>query len=207
LYPEPPPPGLVPNCAEAGVLGVLPGIIGTIQANEALKLILGIGNSLVGRLLLFDALAMQFREMKLHKNPDCPMCGAHPTITRLIDYEEFCGVKSPLSTQQITNDTEISVEQLKQRLDNGDNVFLLDVREPYEYKLVNLGGDLIPLRAIPTRIAELDASKEIVVYCHHGTRSAHAVNFLQKAGFTNVKNLVGGIDQWSLKIDPKLPRY
>lgn len=203
LYSEPPPPGLVPSCAEGGVLGVLPGIIGSIQANETLKLLLGIGVSLVGRLLLFDALAMQCREMKLRKNPACPMCGEHPTIDHLIDYEEFCGVK-PLPSARETN---ISVEDLKKRLDGGDDVFLLDVREQHEYELVNLNGVLIPLGTLPSRTAELDPSREIIVYCHHGIRSVQGANLLRKAGFANVKNLSGGIDEWAVRIDPKLPRY
>jgi adenylyltransferase/sulfurtransferase len=206
LYAEPPPPGLVPSCAEGGVLGVLPGIIGTIQANETIKIILGIGEPLVGRLLLLDALKMQFRELKLKKNPDCPLCGARPTITHLIDYDAFCGVPSQ-TPQHKTLNSEMTVRELKARLDNGDNLFLLDVRQPYEFKLVNLGGTLIPLGELPQRVHELDASQEIVVYCHHGMRSAHAVAFLRQAGFANVKNLSGGIDAWAREVEPTMKRY
>jgi adenylyltransferase/sulfurtransferase len=206
LYAEPPPPGLVPSCAEGGVLGVLPGIIGTIQANETIKLILGIGEPLVGRLLLLDALKMQFRELKLKKNPDCPLCGARPTITHLIDYDAFCGVPSQ-TPQRSTLNSEMTVRELKARLDNGNNLFLLDVRQPYEFKLVNLGGTLIPLGELPQRVHELDASQEIVVYCHHGMRSAHAVAFLRQAGFANVRNLSGGIDAWAREVEPTMKRY
>ncbi len=202
LYSEPPPPGLVPNCAEAGVLGVLPGIIGTIQAAETLKILMGIGSTLIGRLLLFDALAMQFREMKLRKNPDCPICGTHPTINHLIDYESFCG------TRIVADDeAEISVEELKAKRDRSEDIFLLDVREPHEYRIANLNGYLIPLNELPKRAKELDPSKQIIVHCHHGMRSARAVDFLRQAGFPNAKNLAGGIDQWSQKIDPTLVRY
>lgn len=202
LYSEPPPPGLVPNCADAGVLGVLPGIIGTIQAVETLKILMGIGSTLVGRLLLFDALAMHFREMKLRKNPDCPICGTHPTINQLIDYESFCGINVVPA-----DDEEVSVEELKAKRDRGVDLFLLDVREPHEYRIANLNGYLVPLNELPNRIKELDPSKQIIVYCHHGMRSARAVDFLRQSGFTDVKNLAGGIDQWSLKIDPTLARY
>ncbi len=205
LYSEPPPPGLVPSCAEGGVLGVLPGIIGTIQATETVKLLIGIGEPLIGRLLLFDALTMRFRELKLRKNPHCPICGEHPTINRLIDYEAFCGI-----IHQPTNgeaEFEITVEELKQKLDGGADVFVLDVREPHEYKIVNINAQLIPLNDLPKRVNELDSSKEIVVHCHLGQRSARAVEFLRQLGFKKVKNLVGGIDQWAKKIDPSLPRY
>lgn len=203
LYSEPPPPGLVPNCADAGVLGILPGIIGSIQATEAIKVLLGLGNVLVDRLLLFDALAMQFREMKLRKNPSCPVCGEHPAITQLIDYEEFCGV-APV---QRTSRTEISAEELKQRLDNGDRPFLLDVREPEERAIAHIGGTMIPLGALAGRLDELNKFAEIVVYCHHGIRSAHAVGLLRRAGFTNVMHLKGGIDEWSSAVDVTVPRY
>ncbi len=203
LYSEPPPAGLVPNCAEAGVLGVLPGIIGAIQAVETLKILMGIGSTLAGRLLLFDALAMQFREMKLRKNPDCPACGSHPTITHLIDYESFCRTE----VLAADDDDEVSVEKLKTKRDAGEDFFLLDVREPHEYRIANLNGYLIPLNELPQRLKELDRSKEIIVYCHHGIRSAHAVDFLRQAGFANVKNLAGGIDHWSRTIDSSLPRY
>jgi adenylyltransferase/sulfurtransferase len=205
LYAEPPPPGLVPSCAEGGVLGVLPGIIGTIQANETIKLILGIGEPLVGRLLLFDGLKMQFRELRLKKNPDCPLCGTHPTITRLIDYESFCGIALP--SAQTSLGESITVHELKAKLDKGDKPFLLDVRQQGEHNFVNLGGLLIPLNELPQRIHELDVSKEIVVYCHHGTRSAHAVAFLRREGFAKAVNLSGGIAEWAGKIDPTMPRY
>ena len=206
LYSEPPPPGLVPSCAEGGVLGVLPGIIGTMQANEVVKLLLGIGEPLIGRLVLFDALKTQFRELRLRKNPDCPICGTHPTIHKLIDYEAFCGI----APQRPTNDHaahEMTVEELKQRLDLHDDIFILDVREPHEYEISNLGGYLIPLNDLPKRASELDSSKEIVVYCASGIRSARAVNFLTELGFKKVKNLVGGINAWAEEIDSSLPRY
>jgi adenylyltransferase/sulfurtransferase len=205
LYSEPPPPGLVPSCAEAGVFGVLPGIIGSIQAAETIKILLGIGSSLIGRLLLFNSLAMQVREMVLRKNPDCPICGDHPTIKELIDYDEFCNAAS---AQPHPADTgEISVEELKHRLDAGDEIILLDVREPHEYQLVNLRGTLIPLSTLLSRVGELDSSKETVVHCHHGIRSAHVAKLLRKAGFKNVKNLAGGIDEWARKIDRTMVRY
>ncbi len=209
LYPAPPPPGLVPSCAEGGVLGVLPGIIGSLQALEVIKLILGEGQPLIGRLVLFDALQFKFRELKLKKNPECPICGDNPTIHELIDYEQFCGVK-PHGTQQeeVTDEkTEITVEQLKTKLDRGDDLFILDVREPYEYEIVNIGAYLIPLGELPKRIEELDPSKEIVVHCKSGGRSARAAEFLRKNGFKSVKNLVGGIDVWAERIDQGLPKY
>ncbi len=206
LYPEPPPPGLVPSCAEGGVLGILPGLVGLIQATEAIKLIIGKGEPLIGRLLLVDALGMRFRELKLRKNPDCVVCGNHPTVTKLIDYEEFCGLreeKKPVST----NSFEISVEELKRRLDAKEDVFILDVREPHEYQICNLNGHLIPLNDLPKRVNELDPDKEVIVHCKMGGRSAMAVEFLQKSGFTKAKNLTGGILAWSDKIDPKVPKY
>jgi adenylyltransferase/sulfurtransferase len=209
LYPEPPPPGLVPSCAEGGVLGILPGLVGLIQATEAIKLILGSGEPLVGRLLLVDALGMKFRELKLRKNPDCVVCGKHPTVTKLIDYEEFCGLRGkekPVTTTQ-PGVPEITVEELKQRLDAKDDLFILDVREPHEYKICNLNGHLIPLAEIPKRVQELDPGKEMVVHCRSGVRSAKAVAFLRQAGFTNVKNLKGGILAWADRIDPKMPKY
>lgn len=206
LYPEPPPPGLVPSCAEGGVFGVLPGIIGTIQATETIKLLLGIGEPLIGRLLLFDALKMQLRELKLRKDPACPVCGEHPTITRLIDYEEFCGMKNtPANGEETMN--EISVEQLKRRIENGEQLLLLDVRQPFERKIANIGGTLIPLGELASRVHELDSSREIIAYCHTGVRSGRAVEFLRGLGFKKVKNLVGGIDMWSEKIDPDVPKY
>ncbi len=205
LYAEPPPPGLVPSCAEGGVLGVLPGIIGTIQATETIKLILGIGTPLIGRLMLLDALTMQVRELKLRKNPECPMCGEHPTIKELIDYEAFCGI-APTDGGSV-REFEITPEELKAKMDRGEDVFVLDVREPHEYQIVNMNGYLIPLNDLPKRVHELDSAREIVVHCHHGTRSARAVELLRDLGFTKVKNLVGGIDAWAERVAPHLTRY
>jgi sulfur-carrier protein adenylyltransferase/sulfurtransferase len=207
LYPEPPPPGLVPSCAEGGVLGVLPGIVGAIQAAEALKLIIGKGEPLIGRLLLFDALAMRFRELKLRKNPDCPACGAHPTITKLIDYAEFCGIRGEEAPAPQSSVPEITARELKLRLDRGDDVFILDVREPHEYQICNLGGYLIPLGDLPRRVNELDSSREIVAHCRSGKRSAEAADFLRQAGFGKVLNLKGGILAWSDEVDPSVPKY
>ena len=207
LYSEPPPPGLVPSCAEGGVLGVLPGIIGTIQASETIKLILGIGEPLIGKLLLLDALKVQFRQLKLRKNPECPICSEHPTIDKLIDYEAFCGVTPEPENGREQKKFEISIFDLKEQLDRGDDVLILDVREPHEYEIVNMGGYLIPLGDLPKRVHELDSAREIVVHCHHGPRSARAVAFLQQMGFQKVRNLVGGIDQWAATVDPTLPRY
>jgi sulfur-carrier protein adenylyltransferase/sulfurtransferase len=207
LYPEPPPPGLVPSCAEGGVLGVLPGIVGTIQAAETLKLIIGKGQSLAGRLLLFDALAMKFRELKLRKNPECPVCGDHPTITKLIDYEEFCGIRGEEAAMPDLNVPDITPTELKARLDRGDDIYILDVREPHEYQICNIGGHLIPLGELARRAAELDSSKEIVAHCRSGKRSAEAVDFLRKAGFRKISNLKGGILAWSDEVDPAVPKY
>lgn len=204
LYASPPPPGLVPSCAEGGVLGVLPGIIGSLQAIETIKLIIGRGDPLIGRLVLFDALKLKFRELKLKKNPDCPICGDHPSISKLIDYEQFCGI-DPAVSQSPSH--QMTVEELKARLDRHDDVFILDVREPHEYEIVNMGGHLIPLDDLPERVHELDSSREIVVHCKVGSRSARVVNFLRQSGFKKVKNLAGGIDAWAAKIDPSLPRY
>jgi adenylyltransferase/sulfurtransferase len=206
LYPEPPPPGLVPSCAEGGVLGILPGLVGVIQAAEVIKLILGKGEPLIGRLLLVDALAMKFRELKLRKNPDCPVCGTHPTITKLIDYNEFCGIRGEEAPLE-TGVPEIQVEELKRRLDAGEDVFVLDVREPHEYQICNIGGHLIPLGDLPKHIHELDSSREIVAHCRSGARSAKAVNFLRQAGFRKVHNLAGGILAWADRVDPKMPKY
>ena len=211
LYPEPPPPGAVPSCAEGGVLGILPGLVGLIQATETIKLILGSGDPLIGRLLLVDALGMKFRELKLRKNPDCAVCGSHPTVTKLIDYEEFCGLRGqekPVNTPP-PGVPEITVEELKQRLDAKEEIFILDVREPHEYKICNINGHLIPLGDLPKRLQELDAAKdkELVVHCHKGGRSARAVAFLQQAGFKKAKNLKGGILAWADRIDPKVPKY
>src|SRR5271169_5932259 len=207
LYPEPPPPGLVPSCAEGGVLGVLPGIVGSIQAAETLKLIIGVGEPLVGRLLLFDALAMRFRELKLRKNPDCPLCGTHPTITKLIDYAEFCGIRGEEAPAPQTSVPEITPRDLKARLDRGDDLYILDVREPHQYQICNLGGHLIPLGDLSKRVSELDSSREIVAHCRSGKRSAEAVEFLQRAGFRKVLNLKGGILAWSDDVDPSVPKY
>ncbi|MGA3196373.1 MAG: molybdopterin-synthase adenylyltransferase MoeB [Terriglobales bacterium] len=206
LYPEPPPPGLVPSCAEGGVLGILPGLVGVIQATETIKLILGQGDSLVGRLLLVDALGMKFRELKLRKNPDCPVCGKNPTITQLIDYEEFCGIRG--QEEPAGNDVPtISVEELKKKLDAKADIFILDVREPHEYQICNLQGYLIPVGDLPKRVNELDSSREIIAHCKMGGRSAKAVNFLRRSGFKKVYNLTGGINEWAEKIDPKMPKY
>src|SRR5205814_2030511 len=193
LYPEPPPPGLVPSCAEGGVLGVLPGIVGSIQAMETIKLVLGRGDNLVGRLLLFDALGMKFRELKLRKNPNCPMCGTHRTITKLIDYYQFCGVRGEEAPGPAVQVPEITPRELKARLDRGDDLFILDVREPHEYQICNLKGHLLPLGELPRRVHELDSSREIVAHCRSGKRSAEAVDFLRKAGFRKILNLKGGI--------------
>jgi molybdopterin/thiamine biosynthesis adenylyltransferase/rhodanese-related sulfurtransferase len=206
LYPEPPPPGLVPSCAEGGVLGILPGLVGVIQATETIKLILGKGTPLIGRLLLVDALDMKFRELKLRKNPDCPACGTHRTITKLIDYNEFCGIRGEESTVDL-NVPEMQVEELKQKLDAGDDIFVLDVREPHEYQICNIGGHLIPLGELPKRVNELDSSREIVAHCRSGMRSAKAVDFLKQAGFKKVRNLAGGILAWADRVDPKIPKY
>jgi adenylyltransferase/sulfurtransferase len=207
LYPAPPPPGLVPSCAEGGVLGVLPGIVGTLQALETIKLIIGQGDSLVGRLVLFDALKFTFRELKLRKNPECPICGSAPSITSLIDYELFCGIEPPVHDEESHRQFEITVEELKRRMDRNDDFILVDVREPHEFEIVNIGGRLVPLADLPNRMNELDLSRDIVVYCKSGARSGRAVNFLRTSGFTRAKNLVGGIDAWAQKIDPRLPRY
>jgi molybdopterin/thiamine biosynthesis adenylyltransferase/rhodanese-related sulfurtransferase len=207
LHAEPPPAGLVPTCAEGGVLGVLPGIIGSIQAAEAIKLILGFGRSLAGRLLLLDAVAMEFRELKISRNKSCPICGDNPTITTLIDYEEFCSMKQEAAQENPGARTDITVQQLKERMDRGEDLLLLDVRQPYEYQLARLNALLIPLDQLGQRLSELDRKKEIVVYCHSGMRSAFASKFLREQGFDKVQNLLGGIDAWSVHIDPSLVRY
>jgi adenylyltransferase/sulfurtransferase len=206
LYPEPPPPGLVPSCAEGGVLGILPGLVGVMQATEVIKLILGIGDPLIGRLLLIDSLGMKFRELKLRKNPECPVCGTHRTITKLIDYDEFCGIRGEEKPVE-SGIPEMQVEELKRRLDAGEDLFILDVREPHEYQICNLGGHLIPLGDLPKRVNELDTSREIVAHCKMGGRSAKAVQFLRQAGFTKVKNLTGGITAWADRIDRSMPKY
>ncbi len=223
LYPEPPPPGLVPSCAEGGVLGILPGLVGVIQATETIKLILGIGDPLIGRLLLVDALGMSFRTLKLRKNPDCPVCGTNPTVTELIDYDQFCGIAPPSSVgplevardKAVANASivegipQITVEQLKQKLDAKENIFVLDVREPHEYPIANLGAPLIPVGSIESRINEIAAHKndEVIIHCRSGARSQKAALALKAAGFTNVSNLTGGILAWAEKIDPSMPKY
>jgi len=206
LYPEPPPPGLVPSCAEGGVLGILPGLVGVIQASEVIKLILAAGDPLIGRLLLIDALGMKFRELKLRKNPDCPACGTHRTITKLIDYNEFCGIRGEEKPVE-AGVSEIQVEELKRRLDAGDDLFVLDVREPHEFQICNINGYLIPLGDLPKRVHELDSSREIVAHCRSGVRSGKAVAFLQQAGFKKVHNLAGGILAWADRVDPRMPKY
>lgn len=206
LYPSPPPQGLVPSCAEGGVLGVLPGIVGTLQALEVIKLIIGQGDPLIGRLVLFDALKFSFREFELKKNPDCPVCGTSPTIHSLIDYEQFCGIE-PSSNNGENQTDQITPEELKKKFDRGDDFYLLDVRDTNEYEIANLGGVLIPLRDLQERVSEIDPLKEIVVHCKSGVRSSIAVKFLKNSGFTKVKNLIGGIDAWSQRIDSKVPRY
>jgi len=217
LYPEPPPPGLVPSCAEGGVLGVLPGLLGIVQATEVIKLILNVkeagkGEPLIGRLLLVDALGMRFRELKLRKNPDCPVCGTHPTVTELIDYDQFCGITPPAKeTTQVANVQngvpQIGPEELNRRRTAGEDVFVLDVREPHEYQIANIGGYLIPLNDLPKRVSELDSEKNIVVQCKSGGRSQRAAEFLQQQGFKHIENLAGGITAWSDKIDPSIPKY
>jgi len=206
LYPEPPPPGLVPSCAEGGVLGVLPGLLGVIQATEVIKLILGTGEPLIGRLLLVDALAMRFRELKLAKDPECPVCGANPTVKKLIDYEQFCGIRGeeqPVSTTV----PEIQPEELKRRLDAGEDIQVLDVREPFEYQIANLGAKLIPLGELAQRTGELDSNREIVTHCKGGVRSLKAAEILKQAGFAKVSSMAGGILAWSAKVDPTVPKY
>ena len=207
LYPEPPPPGLVPSCAEGGVLGILPGLVGLIQATETIKLILGAGEPLIGRLLLVDALAMRFRELKLRKNLDCPVCGTHPTVTALIDYNQFCGIRGEEAPSAVARIPEIQPEELKRRLVAGEDIYILDVREPHEYQICNIGGHLIPLGDLPKRVSELDSVREIVVHCKMGGRSTKAVEFLRKSGFSRVHNLAGGILAWSDKVDPSVPKY
>ena len=209
LYPEPPPPGLVPSCAEGGVLGILPGLIGVVQATETVKLILGNGEPLVGRLLLYDALAMRFRELKLRRNPECPMCGDHPTITKLIDYQQFCGIPShePAPVAGVA-EGEIDPTEVKAKLDRGDRFLLIDVREPHEYQICNIpGAKLIPLGELPKRLSELDSAVDIVAHCKSGVRSGKAVDLLRQAGFRKVKNMKGGILAWSDKVDPRVPKY
>jgi adenylyltransferase/sulfurtransferase len=210
LYPEPPPPGLVPGCEEGGVLGILPGIIGNLQALEVVKLIIGRGTPLIGKLLLFDGLRMEFRELKFRKKSDCPVCGANPTLTELIDYDEFCGIgqKIPLNPPLLKGDWETTPQELKKRLDQGVKIKILDVREPHEYEICKIdGSQLIPLGELPHRLNDLDSNLEIVVHCHYESRSVEAVRILREKGFQNVKWLIGGIDAWSEKVDSSIPRY
>jgi molybdopterin/thiamine biosynthesis adenylyltransferase/rhodanese-related sulfurtransferase len=213
LFAEPPPPGEVPSCAEAGVLGVLPGIIGCVQALEAVKLLLGQGDSLIGRLLLFDALRLRFREMRLRRDPACPVCGDHPTIHELIDYERFCGyAPAEAVTENRMNDEvpEITPTELKARLDRGDRLTIIDVREPFEWEIGNLepqGARLIPLKQVPQRLGEISPDEEIVLQCRSGARSAQALGFLRRHGYERVLNLKGGILAWSDEVDPSIPKY
>ena len=210
LYPEPPPPGEVPSCAEGGVLGILPGLIGCIQATEGVKLILGKGSSLIGRLLLYDALQMKFQEFKVRRNPKCPMCGDKPTITQLIDYEQFCGVRGQETPAAASTDSdwEITVDELKKRLDRNDRVFILDVRNPEEFQICRIpGSTLLPLPELPQRFRELNQDQEMVIHCKSGMRSLKATNFLRQQGFRKVKNLQGGILAWATSIDPTMPKY
>ena len=209
LYPEPPPPGLVPSCAEGGVLGILPGLVGVIQATEVIKLILGKGEPLIRRLLLVDALAMRFRELKLRKNPECPVCGKNPTVTKLIDYEQFCGImpETPQEKNMKNGIPQLSVKEYKSRIDQGEDLFLLDVREPYEYQIAQIGGTLIPQNDVPNRLAEIPRDKEIVVQCRSGARSQRIAELLKQQGYTQVVNLAGGILAWADEIDPTVQKY
>lgn len=210
LFPEPPPPGSVPSCAEAGVFGVLPGIIGSVQALEALKLILDTGEPLIGRLLLFDALRMRFREMRLRRDPACPVCGDNPTVRELIDYERFCGIHPPGASKDSEMIPEITPTELKQRLDRGDRLTIIDVREPMEWDIGNLepqGARLIPLAQVPARLDEIPRDEEIVLQCRSGARSGQALQYLQAQGYERVLNLKGGILAWSDQVDPTIPKY
>ncbi len=208
LYPEPPPPGMVPSCAEGGVLGVLPGIIGCIQTTEILKLILGRGAPLVGRLLMFNALDMKFRELKLRRDPECPICGEHPTIRELIDYEQFCGIVPQPAAAEMNPD-EVTVQELKRALDNPSlNIGVLDVREPDEHEIAHIAGvPLIPLGTLPQRFTELDPNRALYVHCKSGVRSMKAVNFLKEQGFKYAKSVKGGILAWAEEIDSNVPKY
>jgi len=206
LFADPPPPDLVPSCAEGGVLGVLPGIIGSIQALETIKLIVGVGTTLVGRLLLFDARKLQFRELALTKDPECPVCGSHPTVTALIDYEAFCGMGD--GRRGTGDGVEIAAAELKREWITNPQLVVIDVREPHEYEIARIdGARLIPLSELPGRLRELDGRAAIVTHCHHGVRSLQALALLKGAGFANVRSLQGGIDAWSVAVDPEVPRY
>lgn len=209
LYPEPPPPGEVPSCAEGGVLGILPGVVGCIQATEAIKLILGKGSPLIGRLLLYDALQMKFQEFKVRRNPRCPLCGDKPTITGLIDYEQFCGMRGQETAKPASEPAaEITVEELHGRLQKGERVFILDVRNPEEYAICKIpGSKLVPLPALAQRFGELDRNQEMVVHCKSGMRSAKAIQFLRQQGFSKLLNLKGGILAWADRIDRSMPKY
>jgi adenylyltransferase/sulfurtransferase len=209
MFPEPPPPGMVPSCAEGGVLGVLPGIIGVMQAIEAVKLIIGIGDSLIGRLVQFDALKLKFREFKLRRDPKCPVCGDNPTITELIDYDQFCGIPQAAAAEAAEAPIPtMTVRELKQKLDNGDKFLLLDVREPFEWDICHIDhATLIPLGQLPSRMSELDSADEIVIHCKSGGRSAKAVRLLQEAGFTKLHNVEGGITAWADEVDSSVPKY
>jgi sulfur-carrier protein adenylyltransferase/sulfurtransferase len=209
LFPEPPPPGLVPSCAEGGVLGVLPGTIGTLQATEALKLLLGIGQPLIGRLMLYNALDMSFDFVKLRKNPNCKVCGPNPEVTELIDYEAFCGVPSHDHEEgAVGGGWDITATELAQRMGEGNHLRLIDVREPHELEISHLeGAQLIPLGQLAARMSELDSAEEIVLFCKAGTRSARALELLASAGFRKMKNLKGGINAWAREVDPSLPIY
>jgi adenylyltransferase/sulfurtransferase len=209
LYPEPPPPGLVPSCAEGGVLGILPGLVGVIQATEVIKLILGKGAPLIGRLLLVDALSMRFRELKLRKNPECPVCGENPTVKELIDYQHFCGIVPETKEEKAVKNgiPQLTVKELKRRIDAGEDIQLIDVREPYEYQIAQIGGKLIPQNDVPQRLAEIDRDREVIVQCRSGARSQRIAEFLKQSGYTRVANLAGGILAWSDEIDPKVQKY
>jgi molybdopterin/thiamine biosynthesis adenylyltransferase/rhodanese-related sulfurtransferase len=209
MFPEPPPPGMVPSCAEGGVLGVLPGIIGVMQSIEAIKLITGIGETLIGRLVHFDALKMAFREFKLRRDPKCPVCGDNPTVTELIDYDQFCGVPQAAAAEAAEEAVPvISVKELKSKLDNKEDFLLLDVREPYEYDIARIpGAKLIPLGQLPSRMSELDSAQEIALHCKTGKRSAQALHLLQEAGFSKLVNVAGGIEAWANEVDPTVPKY
>jgi len=208
LFPEPPPPGLIRTCADGGVLGILPGTIGTLQATEAIKQVLGVGEPLIGRLLLYNALDMSFESITLRKNPNCKVCSSHPEVTELIDYEEFCGAPASDLEAGAAVNWEISALELSQRLRTTKSIKLIDVREPHELKISQIeGATLIPLSQLPSRLSELDETEDIVVFCRTGSRSYHALDILRKAGFRKVKNLKGGINAWVKAIDPKFPMY
>jgi adenylyltransferase/sulfurtransferase len=200
---------LVPSCAEGGVLGILPGLVGVIQATEVIKLILGKGEPLIGRLLLVDALNMRFRELKLRKNSECPVCGLNPTVTQLIDYDQFCGIAPEAPEEKTLKNgiPQLTVKELKRRIDAGEDAYIIDVREPYEYQIAQIGGKLIPQNDVPNRLAEIDRDREVIVQCRSGARSQRIAEFLKQAGYPRVVNLAGGILAWSDEIDPKVQKY